>query len=98
MNATRDEILANVARIVREVIDEQWVSDLVISVETRFSQDLELESIEFVALAEKLRAEYDTRVDLAGWLSGMSLDEILALRVGQLVDYIEQCNSQPPAA
>jgi acyl carrier protein len=96
MNATREQILANVARIVREVIDEQWVQDLTISMETRLSE--ELESIEFVALAEKLKAEYDTRVDLAGWLSGMSLDEILVLRVGQLVEYIEQCNSRPPTA
>lgn len=98
MNATQEQILANVVRIVREVIDEQWVSDLTISMETRFSDDLELESIEFVTLAETLRAEYDTRVDLAGWLSGMGLDEILVLRVGQLVEYIEQCNSQPPTA
>jgi acyl carrier protein len=96
MNATREQILANVARIVREVIDEQWVADLTIAMETSFSEDLELESIEFVALAEKLRAEYDTRVDLAGWLSGMTLEQILGLRVGQLVEYIEQCNSRPP--
>jgi acyl carrier protein len=96
MNATREQILANVARIVREVIDEQWVPDLAISMDTRLAD--ELESIEFVALAEKLRAEYDTRVDLAGWLSGMNLDEILVLRVGQLVEYIEQCNSRPPTA
>jgi acyl carrier protein len=63
--------------------------------DTSFAKDLELESIEFVALAERIRAEYGSSVNLAGWVAGMDLEQILALRVGQLVEFIVRCSSQP---
>jgi acyl carrier protein len=87
------DVLDTVARLLREVIGEAWVQDFEIGPETSFSHDLELESIELVALAEKLGAEYGGRVDFAGWLSGMELDEIIGLRVGQVVEHITACLS-----
>ena len=45
-------VLGDVARMVREVIAEDWADDVPIEMHTSFSKDLELESIEFVALAE----------------------------------------------
>ena len=53
-----------------------------------FDEDLELESIEFVALAEQLLERYGEQVDFVGWLATMELDEIIALTVGQLVDFV----------
>jgi acyl carrier protein len=91
-------ILVDVARLIRELIGEEWALDIPITMDTSFGDDLELESIEFVALAERLRAEYGASVDFAGWLSTMQLDEILALRVGQLVEYIGRCSSRPTTA
>ena len=38
-----------------------------------------------MALAEKLQKQYGQAVDFAGWLAGMELDAILALRAGDLV-------------
>ena len=87
-------VLDDVARMIRDVIAEQWTHELTIGMETSFAKDLELESIEFVALAERIRNEYGKAVNLAGWLSGMDLDQILALRVGQLVEFIVRCSSQ----
>lgn len=89
-------VLETVARMIRDLIDEEWALDIPIEMETSFANDLELESIEFVALAERLRNEYGERVDFAAWLAGMDLKEILALRVGQLVEYIERCESKLP--
>src|SRR3954464_15813969 len=80
---TEAEVLDDVARMVREVIAEDWAADVPIGMETSFAKDLELESIEFVALAERIRAEYGQRVNLAGWLATMDLQQILGLRVGQ---------------
>ena len=74
--------------MMREVIGEAWADDVPITMDTSFGNDLELESIEFVAIAEKLRERYGERVDFAGWLAGMELDQILSLRVSQLVDMI----------
>lgn len=87
----RDETLAEVADIIREVIGEAWVDETPIGLETSFSDDLELESIEFVALAERLQERYGEGVDFVGWLSQKTLDDIIALRVGELVEHIQQC-------
>ena len=91
----QEKVLGDVTRMLREVIGEDWAEEFEIGMGTSFSKDLELESIEFVALAEQIASEYGKRVNLAGWLATMDLEQILALRVGQLVEYIVRCSSQP---
>jgi len=86
-------VLDTVARLLREVIGEEWVDDVEIGLDTSFADDLELESIEFVALAEQLQEVYGDSVDFVGWLSSMELDDIIGLKVGQLVDFIVTCRS-----
>jgi acyl carrier protein len=98
MKDTENEVLESVAQMVREVIGEEWAEDVPIGMQTSFAQDLELESIEFVALAEKLKAKYGRSVDFAAWLGAMELAQILALRVGQLVEFIERCNTERATA
>src|SRR5262249_8294919 len=83
-----EQVLETVSRLLREVIGDDGGLGPPITMETSFSEDLELESIELVALAEKLQERYGKGVDFAGWLATMELSEILALRVGQLVDHI----------
>jgi len=85
----RQDVLATVAEMITEVIGEDWDLDDPITAETSFSDDLELESIEFVALAEKLQAHYGEQVDFVSWLSTKELDEIIQLRVGDVVAFIE---------
>jgi acyl carrier protein len=94
MNERTEQVLDQVAQHIRAVIGEDWAEDVTIGMETSFAQDLELESIEFVALAERLRAQYGATVDFAGWLATMELKAILALRVGQLVEFIARCTSE----
>jgi acyl carrier protein len=93
-DGSEQRVLDDVARMVRDVIAEEWTRDVSIGMNTSFAKDLELESIEFVALAERIRDEYGKGVNLAGWLAGMDLDQILGLRVGQLVEFIVRCSSQ----
>ncbi|OGQ79437.1 MAG: hypothetical protein A2289_05535 [Deltaproteobacteria bacterium RIFOXYA12_FULL_58_15] len=85
---SREQILQTVAQLVREVIGESWVESVNISETTSFNDELELESIEFVALAEKLQEHYGKQVNFVGWLSGKELDEIITLTVGDLVGFI----------
>jgi acyl carrier protein len=92
----QEQVLSEVAKIVREVIGEEWAEDIPIEMTSSFSRDLELESIEFVALAEKLKAKFGANVDFAAWLATMELSEILALEVGQLVNFIVKCTSTSP--
>jgi len=86
----RQQILESLTEILREVVGEAWADEIEIDLETSFSNDLELESIELVALAEKVQARYGADVDFVGWLSNLELSEIIALRVGDVVDFVER--------
>jgi acyl carrier protein len=98
MTATTDQVLSSFAAMLREVIGESWADDLDIGLDTSFSHDLELESIEFVALAEKLQEQYGGRVDFAGWLADKELDQIIGLTVGDVVHFITACLTSSEAA
>jgi acyl carrier protein len=87
---TVDGILATISRLVVDVIGEEYVLDLDIGMDTSFNADLELESIEFVALAASLREEYGERVDFVAFLADKEVGEIIALTVGDVVRYIHE--------
>lgn len=85
---TPERVLAELESILIDVIGEDLLLDGPLTMETSFDQDLQLESIEFVALSEKLLETYGEQVDFVGWLAEMELDDIIALTVGQLVDFV----------
>lgn len=85
---TEASVLADLERILVEVIGDDLLLDGPLTMETSFDQDLQLESIEFVALSEKLLETYGEQVDFVSWLAEMELDEIVALTVGQLVGFV----------
>ena len=82
-------VLEEIKAILAEVLGEEFLLDTEVTPETSFSDDLALESIEFVALSEKLQDRYGARVNLAVFVAGLDIDEIMALTVGQLAGYIE---------
>ena len=88
--------IETVASLIREVIGEDWIEDIEIGMETSFNVDLELESIEFVALAEALQAHYGAEINFVDWIASMELDQIIELTVGDLVEFISQCNTLQP--
>ena len=83
-----DEVLADVVTLLTEVVGADFLLDVEVTRDTTFNGDLALESIEFVALAEKLRERYGARVDFAALVAGMDIDEITGMTVGRLVDHI----------
>ena len=84
------ETLEVLRSVIEDVVGPEWAVDRPITMETSFGSDLELESIEFVALAEKLQARYE-KVDFVRWLSEKELEEIIELKVGDVVTYIDTC-------
>ena len=82
------EVLEVVQNMLVEVIGPEYTLSLTIELGTSFDTDLELESLEFVALAERLLDHYGGQVDFVAWLATMELDEIIALTVGDLVAFI----------
>ena len=85
--------LTTIAGLIHEVIGEDWDLDEEITLETTFSDDLELESIEFVALAEKMQTTFGDGVNFVAWLSEKELDEVIDLKVGDVVEFIDACRT-----
>ena len=85
-----DTILADVVGMLVEVIGDDFLLEGEVAAETTFSDDLAVESIEFVALAEHLRERYGDRVDFVAFVGGLELDEIMSMTVGHLVTHIHQ--------
>ena len=81
-------VLGTVIGLITEVIGEDYAVGLDIGMDTTFQEDLELESIEFTALAERLMEIYGERVDFMSWLAEMDVDQIIAMTVGELVNHI----------
>ncbi len=90
---SEEKILEALREMLNEAVGEDLMIDEPIGMETSFNEDLELESIEFVALAEQLQLRYGESVDFAAWISGKDLDEIIALQVGDLVRFIASCRT-----
>ena len=81
-------VLAQLSGMLRELLEEYGLDDAEITMETTFHDDLELESVDLVALSGQLREHYGDRVNFANFIAERDLDEIIALTVGELVRYI----------
>ena len=89
----QQKILDSVSVVIAEVIGDELELEGPITMTTSFNRDLELESIEFVALADGLQEVYGEQLDFVEWLSDKELDEIIALDVGALVEFIIRCQA-----
>ena len=81
---TNQEVVAALVEMISEVLGGS-VFD--ITAASSFKEDLEFESIQFIALAELIQDRYPD-VDFVAWLSAMELPQILALRVGEVADLV----------
>ncbi|GGS11197.1 acyl carrier protein [Streptomyces nojiriensis] len=82
------DILAEITGMLVEIVGDEYLLAEEVTMKTTFNEDLALESIEFVALAELLHHRYGADVDLMGFLAEKDMDAILAMSVGELVTHI----------
>lgn len=86
-----NEIFDLMTQFITEVIGEEFVEEMDITMESSFSKDLEMDSIEIVSFSEKIKAHFGEQIDFTGWLSNMDLDQLINLNLGTIVNYIEEC-------
>jgi len=86
--STVQEVLDTVSSLIIEVLGDDYLLESPITMDTAFEEDLELESIEFVALAEQVELRYRDGIDFVSWMGEMEVEEIKALTVGDLVTFI----------
>ncbi len=90
MRENVSELLNQVIATIKKSIGEDWIEHFDIDMETSINGDLELESIDFIGIAEQLQLKYGDQVNFVAWVSDKDISEIIALTVGDLVLYIDQ--------
>jgi acyl carrier protein len=90
-----ETVFVEITEMIGVVLDG-YELDVDITTETSFFDDLEMESIDLVGLGGQLTERYGGRVNLAELVAGMDVDEIIAITVGQLVDYVVAAHSEVP--
>ena len=86
-----EEIFSTLNQFITEVIGEEFVEEMDITPASSFTKDLEMDSIEIVAFSEKVKAHFGENIDFTGWLSNMDLDEIIQLKLEDIINYIREC-------
>jgi acyl carrier protein len=86
---SREQLLAEMVALLRKVTgeDPRWADEITSA--TRLEADLFLDSLEMTALCDLAGDSYGDAVDLAAFVSGLDLDEIIGLTVGDLVAQVE---------
>lgn len=84
----REQLLAEMIALLQKVTgeDSRWADQ--IDSATRLEKDLYLDSLEMAALCELARQAYGDEVDLAAFVSGLDIDQIIGLTVGELVTQV----------
>lgn len=88
VDSPQPDTIREIVTMLRDVTgeDDRWADR--ITADTRLEDDLWLESVELAALDLRLRQRYGAGVDLLGFLATRDLDEIIALRVGDLANLV----------
>jgi acyl carrier protein len=89
MSSDQERILADISEMLHAILEDDEETGQ-ISMDTTFHEDLEMESIDLVALAGRLQARYGNTVNFAQFIAGLSLDSLIELKVGDLVEYIQK--------
>jgi acyl carrier protein len=81
---TKNEVIQSLADMITEVVGDEHFD---IEASTSFRDELAFQSIQFVALAELIQDRW-VDLDFVSWITGKQVPELLALRVGDVADFI----------
>jgi acyl carrier protein len=62
-----------------------------ISAASRLEGDLRLDSLDLTALSALLRDRHGAAVDLAGYVAGLDIEQIIGLTVADVAAYVTAC-------
>jgi acyl carrier protein len=88
LQPTRDQVLVEMSGMLSEIFAELGPCPVEITRDTLFLHDLDLESIDLVTLAGMLYARWGQQINLAEFIAGKKLPELMNLTVGQLADHV----------
>lgn len=88
-------LLADVSDLIDAVFEEDGGIGIDIGMDTQFTADLGMDSVDLVALSTRLQDRYGARVNFAEFIADFDLDEIIELSVGQLVRHLARSFADP---
>lgn len=88
---TKAEVMQTLIGMIAEVLGEDGFG---ITESTSFREELEFQSIQFVALAELIQ-EHWADINFVSWLTAKELADVFALRVGDVADFIVASSTEP---
>jgi acyl carrier protein len=83
-----DEVRATVEEAIVDVVGRPYWEECEGGLQSTFAEDIELESMEVMEIAERLIDHYAGRVDFVAWFSDMELEDMIELTVGDVVDFV----------
>ena len=78
------DVMKELVEMIDDVLGENLYE---IGPTTSFRDDLAFQSIQFIALASTIQERYD-EIDFVTWLQAKDPAQVLALRVGDVADFI----------
>jgi acyl carrier protein len=81
----------DVAEALVAVTGDESLLSTGINAATRLEGDLRLDSLDLAALSQLLREKHGAAVDLAGYVAGLDIDQIIGLTVADVAAYVTGC-------
>ncbi|MGO3807288.1 MAG: acyl carrier protein [Sphingobacterium sp.] len=91
LKLNNEELFTLLKEFITQVIGEEFAEEMDITPASSFTKDLEMDSIEIVSFSEKIKMHFGDQIDFTGWLSSMDLDQLIALDLRMIIDYIQEC-------
>ncbi|GHT66516.1 hypothetical protein AGMMS50239_28100 [Bacteroidia bacterium] len=87
-----DLVFEQLKQFIFEIIGADIAEELSITRDSILTRDLEMDSIEIVSFAEKVKTEYSD-VDFMSWLTSLELDKLINLSLNDISSFILKSNA-----
>ena len=86
--ALHASVHTTVVDTIIDVVGEEFYEEAEIGLDSTFAEDIDLESMEVMEISERLIEIYGEKVDFVGWFAEMELEDLVAMTLGTVVDFI----------
>jgi len=84
----QEDIFEQLKQFISEIIGADVVEELSITKNSTFTKDLEMDSIEIVTFAKKVKTYYGENIDFINWLYTMDLNTLINLSMESVIHFI----------
>jgi acyl carrier protein len=83
-----ESVRATVEGTIIEVVGRWYYEECDAGLDSTFAEDIELESMEVMEIAERLIETYEGKVDFVSWFSEMDFEQLIVITIGDVVNFI----------